>query len=140
MRKIYVPTEKVMTDLQASAWHEADVITFSGNGEPTLAANLGEAIQQIKAFTGEPIIVLTNATLLNDPAVRNDRRQPNKIFATRRGHRSHAATRGSSCRGRYRTQYYRRIKALRQEYRGHLAIQTMLLPVNENEITARRPA
>ncbi|MFN7931541.1 MAG: radical SAM protein [Blastocatellia bacterium] len=137
VRKIYVPTEKVMTDLQASAWHEADVITFSGNGEPTLAANLGEAIQQIKAFTGKPIIVLTNATLLNDPAVRNDLQAANKIFCKLDAATDHTLqlvdrpVAGVTVRS-----IIEGIKALRQEYRGHLAIQTMLLPVNENEITA----
>src|SRR5919199_2702321 len=34
-RKIYVPTAKVLEDLRASAWREADIITLSGSGEPT---------------------------------------------------------------------------------------------------------
>ena len=69
-----------MADLQASAWQTGDVITFSGSGEPTLAANLGKVIQQVKAFTGKPILVLTNSTLLDDPAVRGDLGAADKVF------------------------------------------------------------
>lgn len=136
-RKIYVPTEKVIADLSASLWQEADVITFSGNGEPTLAANLGEVIQQIKTFTGKPIVVLTNATLLNDPAVRNDLQGADKIFckldaATDRTLQlTDRPVAGITIRS-----IAEGIKMLRKEYKGHLAIQTMLLPVNENDATA----
>jgi wyosine [tRNA(Phe)-imidazoG37] synthetase (radical SAM superfamily) len=71
-RKLYVPTEQVEWDLKNSAWEQADIITFSGNGEPTLALNLGEVIDLVKTYTGKPVMVLTNGTLLQDPAVQQD--------------------------------------------------------------------
>lgn len=71
-RKIYVPTEKVVNDFMASNWQEADVITFSGSGEPTLAKNIQEVIKEIKTIAKKPIGILTNGTLLNDPIVRTD--------------------------------------------------------------------
>lgn len=71
-RKVYVPTKKVIEDFKASNWKEADVITFSGSGEPTLAANLGEVIREIKKVTKTPIGILTNGTMLNDSSVRKD--------------------------------------------------------------------
>lgn len=61
-----------MADLQANHWQEADIVTFSGSGEPTLAANLGEVLRASKALTDKPMIVLMNSTLLNNPTVRND--------------------------------------------------------------------
>jgi wyosine [tRNA(Phe)-imidazoG37] synthetase (radical SAM superfamily) len=134
-RRVFVPTERVLADLQASNWQEADVITFSGSGEPTLAANLGAAINAIKAFTGKPIVVLTNATLLNDPAVRQDLRAADKVFckldaATDRTLRLiDRPVEGITVRG-----IVEGIKAFRQEYRGHLAVQTMLLPLNKAEM------
>ena len=136
-RKIYVPTEKVLADLKASHWQEADVITFSGNGEPTLAANLGEVIHAVKAFTGKPVVVLTNSTLLNDPAVRNELREADKVFckldaaADRTLKLIDRPVAGVTVRS-----LVAGIKALRKEYPGHLAIQTMILPVNENESAA----
>lgn len=69
-RGVRVPTAKVERDLEASAWRSAQVVTFSGSGEPTLAANLGEAIGLVRRVTGLPIVVLTNAAHLWDPAVR----------------------------------------------------------------------
>jgi wyosine [tRNA(Phe)-imidazoG37] synthetase (radical SAM superfamily) len=134
-RKLFVSTEKVMADLKASHWQEADVITFSGSGEPTLAANLGEAIRAAKAFTDKPIVALTNATLLNDAAVRNDLRGADKIFCKL----DVAKDRTLRLLNRPVTgitvqNIIEGIKALRQEYCGHLAIQTMLLPLNQYEV------
>ena len=50
-RREFVPTSRVVEDLRDADWRDCDVITFSGNGEPTLAANLGEAIRTVKALT-----------------------------------------------------------------------------------------
>ena len=74
-RKIYVPTKKVLDDFKSSNWQEANVVTFSGSGEPTLAKNIGEVIRGIKkiiSFKKIPIAILTNGTLFNDPNVRED--------------------------------------------------------------------
>ncbi|MDR1452944.1 MAG: radical SAM protein [Candidatus Margulisbacteria bacterium] len=48
-----------------------DVLTFSGGGEPTLAANLGEVIAEIKKnYPAYKVCLLTNSTLLSDSQVR----------------------------------------------------------------------
>jgi len=46
-----------------------DVITFSGTGEPTLAKNLDDAIQETKEITDLPLAILTNSTLMNNKEV-----------------------------------------------------------------------
>ena len=69
-RKLFVQTEKVINDFKTSNWKKADVITFSGSGEPTLALNIGEVISEIKQITSKQIAILTNGTLLNNPDVR----------------------------------------------------------------------
>lgn len=71
-RKLFIETKKVLEDFLASNWQEADIITFSGSGEPTLATNLGEVIKEIKKITNKKIAILTNGTLFNDPIVRKD--------------------------------------------------------------------
>jgi wyosine [tRNA(Phe)-imidazoG37] synthetase (radical SAM superfamily) len=134
-RRVYVPTEKVMADLRASDWRSADVITLSGNGEPTLAANLGEVIHEIKNFTDKPVIVLTSAATLNDEAVRRELSEADKVFckldaASERMFRLvnrpvSGVTLESVIAG---------IKKLRAEYTGWLAVQTMLMPMNCGEI------
>lgn len=130
-RKVFVPTEKVMADLKNSDWEAADVITFSGNGEPTLAANLGEAIHEIKAYTHKPIAVLTNSTLLNDPQVRFELREADQIFC-----KLDAADEATfvilnrPAAGITLKSVLEGIMKLRAEYIGRLAIQTMLMPLN----------
>ena len=69
-RKVYVSTEKVVDDFKAvTRDNPFDVITYSGNGEPTLATNLQEMILAIKALTDAHQSILTNATTLLIPEV-----------------------------------------------------------------------
>jgi wyosine [tRNA(Phe)-imidazoG37] synthetase (radical SAM superfamily) len=136
-RRMWVPTEKVLADLERADWQSADVITFSGNGEPTLALNLGACIRGVKARTGKPVVVLTNATLLGDPAVRAELAEADRVYvkldaATDKmlrivDHPVEGVTLGGILAG---------IKAFRADYRGYLAIQTMVMPMNVREVDA----
>lgn len=134
-RKVYVSTERVMADLKASAWAEADIITLSGSGEPTLAANIGEVIREIKSLTSKPVLVLTNATTLNDASVRRDLYQADQVFCKldaadeRSFQMINAPVPGITLRS-----IIEGIKAFKAEYRGHLAIQTMLMPLHMKQV------
>jgi len=127
-RKVYVSTEKIIEDLQASDWRSADVVTFSGSGEPTLATNLGEAIDAAITITGKPIVVLTNSTMLESPDVRRSLASADKIFCKLDAWNEEMFRRVDrpaddiSLRG-----VILGIEALRKEHSGFLAIQTMLL-------------
>ncbi|MCG8633773.1 MAG: radical SAM protein [Desulfobacterales bacterium] len=74
-RKAWVPLDAVRAELDRY-WAEnedPDYITFSGSGEPCLNSDLGRVIAYIK--DNKPnirVAVLTNATLLPDPAVRSE--------------------------------------------------------------------
>ena len=70
-RKVFVPTADVIKELMTIPKDIADHITFAGRGEPTLALNLGEMIQEVKALRDEKIAVLTNASLINIKAVQD---------------------------------------------------------------------
>jgi len=71
-RKPYVPIEAVLSELKERIAEglRADYITLSGSGEPTLNSEMGRLIDGIKEITTIPVAVLTNGTLLADPAVR----------------------------------------------------------------------
>ncbi|MHC4290128.1 MAG: radical SAM protein [Planctomycetota bacterium] len=73
-RKEYAPIESVLTELKTkiAGGLEADFITISGSGEPTLHSGLGILINRIRELTRIPIAVITNGTLLTDPGVRAD--------------------------------------------------------------------
>ncbi len=136
-RKIYVPTVQVEHDLRRSRWEEADIITLSGSGEPTLALNLAEVIHMIKEYTHKPVMVLTNATLLHDEAVIRDLQQADVVAckldaATEAGLKQMnrpvpGVTLESILSG---------IRKLRANYSGKLALQCMFMPTNLKEVEA----
>jgi wyosine [tRNA(Phe)-imidazoG37] synthetase (radical SAM superfamily) len=127
-RRIFVPTSQILRDLHALPAADVDAITLSGSGEPTLALNLGEMLSAIKAATGKPVGVLTNASLLGDPAVRRELALSDFVAAKldavnderfRRVDRPVGPTALAAIRSG--------LLAFRREYRGELAVQTMLL-------------
>ena len=73
-RKEYVPVEAVISELKTklAGGVQADFITISGSGEPTLNSRIGDIIDEIKKITHIPIAILTNGTLLFDKSVRAD--------------------------------------------------------------------
>ena len=134
-RSIFVTTEKVMDDLSESEWTGADVVTISGSGEPTLAKNLGEVVQLVKVFTGKPVVVLTNSTMLESEDVRRDLCEADRVFCKldawndgmldRINRPNPGITLESVVNG---------IASLRREFAGGLAVQTMLLrEMDEND-------
>jgi len=71
-RAQFVSLEALAAELEAAAGVGADYVTFSGMGEPTLAANLGEAIRLARKALGLPVAVLTNSSLMPRKDVRED--------------------------------------------------------------------
>lgn len=74
-RKEYVALGEIYRELEDffSRHPDPDFLTFSGNGEPTLHLGLGEVISFLKQRRpAVPVAVLTNGSLLGDPAVRKD--------------------------------------------------------------------
>ena len=71
-REVFVPTEALIHELQSLPDVSIDCITFAGNGEPTLARNLGEMIRAVKMVRSEKIAVITNASLINRKDVEED--------------------------------------------------------------------
>lgn len=128
-RHVFVSTEKVMADLEASDWQSADIITFSGNGEPTLALNLGEVIERIKARTGKPTLVLTNGTLLHREDVRSELLLSDRVYvkldsATEAGFiRVNRPVPGVTLEGVVESAV-----KFRELYQGVLGVQIMFLP------------
>jgi len=129
-RQIFVSTEKILDDLKKSAWQTADVITFSGSGEPTLAENLGEVIEKIRDLTGKPVVVLTNSTLLHLKEVRDDLAKADQIFCKLDAWSEESLRRiDRAATGVSLEKIITGINRLREEFNGYLAIQTMILRV-----------
>jgi len=69
-QRVFVPTAEIVAALEKVDWNNVDVVTFSGSGEPTLALNIDEVIHTIRQRWNKPVMILTNSTLLRDPATR----------------------------------------------------------------------
>ena len=71
-RREYVPTDTVLAQVQerlAGLAAPPDYITLAGSGEPTLHNGLGRLAAEIRRRTDVPVAVLTNGSLLFEPAV-----------------------------------------------------------------------
>jgi wyosine [tRNA(Phe)-imidazoG37] synthetase (radical SAM superfamily) len=71
-RKEFVPAKKIIEEIKSLPRLKIDCITFSGNGEPTLAKNLGKMIREIRKIRKEKIAVITNASLIDRKDVQKD--------------------------------------------------------------------
>ena len=80
-RKEYVPTDIVIKELNKwiHADGDADFITLAGSGEPTLHTRFGDILQHIHTQTSIRTALLTNGSLLSQPAVREAAKQADVV-------------------------------------------------------------
>ena len=75
-RKEYAKIDEIICELKSwmgkkpQGAQKLQFITLSGLGEPTLNIRIGELIDRIKELTRLKVAIITNSTLLGDPAVR----------------------------------------------------------------------
>jgi wyosine [tRNA(Phe)-imidazoG37] synthetase (radical SAM superfamily) len=127
-RAIYVPTIRILQDLQAFDTQNVDVITLSGSGEPTLAANLEDILRRIKETTGKPTVVLTNGTLLYNERVRQELAIADKVAVKLDASSAEQLRRvNRPVDGLDWETMYQGIQQFRQSYQGQFSLQTMML-------------
>ena len=130
-RRLFVTTARVMADLEKAPWRGADIVTFSGSGEPTLALNLGEALGAIKERPGIVTHVLTNGPLLHLPEVREALCRADRVSVKLDApdeamfQRVNRPVPGVTLAGIVEATI-----AFRREFGGHLDSQVMYMPVN----------
>ena len=136
-RKIFVPTAALVDEITSLPADIAiDYLTFSGNGEPTLAKNLGELMSEIRKIRKEKIAVITNSTLLYRTDVQDDLLGADIVMA-----KLDACSHGTlTAVNRVIdtidfTRIVDGIAAFKARYRGVLALQVMC--IDENKKYAR---
>lgn len=128
-RNVWVHTDRVIAAMRSVDWRQADAMTFSGNGEPTLARNLGETIRAVKRLADKPVVVLTNGSLLDDATVREELLEADHVSCKLDAPTDqlmvsiNRPVRNVSLQG-----LVGGIRKLRRQFDGTLSIQTMLLP------------
>jgi wyosine [tRNA(Phe)-imidazoG37] synthetase (radical SAM superfamily) len=127
----FVSLDTLARELEAVRSVRADFVTFSGTGEPTLAANLGEAIGLARGALGLPVAVLTNSSLMTREDVRRDLAGADVVVAKldapdeRLFQRVNRPLPGISVK-----EVIDAIRVFRDAYGGRLALQMMFVEAN----------
>ena len=111
----------------------ADYVTFSGMGEPTLASNLGQAIELAKSILPLPVAVLTNSSLISREDVRHDLAKADVVVAKIDAHSQELfAQINRPIAGLLLGDIVEGIKLFRREFRGKLCLQIMFIEANKD--------
>ena len=130
-RKVFVPTGKIIEEIKSLPPLKIDYITFSGAGEPTLAANLGEIIRRIKKIRKEKIAVLTNSSIIDRSDVRRDLAEADFVIAKIDAHSQNVFAEIDKPVNAVKFEtILEGLKKFRLGYRGKFALQIMFVAEN----------
>ena len=146
-RQEFSPTEEVQSELShfLSSSPVLDFITFAGSGEPTLSRGIGRVIRFLKdQFPAYRIAVITNGSLLADPAVRSDLLAADVVLPT------FSTTINETFQTMHRpvpgtdpVAILNGLLRFRQEYRGEIWLEVFIIPglnTTDRELTGLRDA
>ena len=131
-REVFVPTQALIHELRSLPDVSIDYLTFAGNGEPTLAKNLGEMIRAVKMARKEKIAVITNASLIHRKDVVKDLLLADLVEA--KLDVSSAASLQAVNQPMPEILWediVEGLKAFRKVYQGHLTLQVMFVASNK---------
>jgi len=138
-RREFVSLGEVSPELRTAQGVAADWVTFSGMGEPTLASNLGQAIELARETLGLPIAVLTNSALMVRAEVRQELAKADLIVAKLDAPNEQLFRRiNRPIRQISLAEVLKGIKLFKAEHQRRLALQLMF--VDENRDHAREMA
>ena len=136
-RQEFVPVSRLVAELEALPKIALDYVTFSGTAEPTLAANLGEAIVAVKDRLSPPVAVLTNSSLMSDPQVRRDLAEADQVVAKLDAPTEELLRRvNRPVPGITLEKILAALRSFRAEYQGRLALQIMFYQANRDQAEA----
>ena len=131
-RREYIKTYKILQELDdfMSKNPKPDFITFSGSGEPTLNMATEEIIRYIKTrYSGIPVAVLTNGTLLYDTSVRKTLLQADVVLPSLDAATEKAFEKiNRPAKELNLEKYIDGLVAFRKEYKGKIWLEVFILP------------
>jgi len=132
-RREFVSIEEVATALKEARGVTADYATFSGMGEPTLASNLGQAIELARSILRLPVAILTNSSLMPREDVRQELTQADVVVAKVDAPTEELFREINRPYVRYTLDdIVQAIKLFRLSYGGKLALQMMFVGANKD--------
>ena len=131
-RKEFINLEKLKKDLKLIKGIEADVITFSGTGEPTLAKNLGDIVDYVRSISKLPLAILTNSLLLSNEEVKNALYKLDIVVAKLDAPNEELFRKINRPYEKISfEEYLKGIKTFRKNYKGKFALQIMFIKANK---------
>jgi wyosine [tRNA(Phe)-imidazoG37] synthetase (radical SAM superfamily) len=138
-RREFVKVSELATELKKVKTISADYATFSGMGEPTLASNLGEAINLVKAALKIPVAVLTNSSLMVMENVRRDLGLADVVVAKLDAPNQKLFQQiNRPFKRQELDEIIHAIKLFRKQYQGKLALQMMFVGENKGHVMKMR--
>ena len=129
----FISLEQLTSEIELLNPIKADYATFSGMGEPTLASNLGEAIELARSILDLPIAVLTNSSLMFREDVRQQLAHADTVVAKLDiPNEELFATVNRPAPGLHFDRIKDGIRLFRHKYRGKLALQIMFIEANKD--------
>ena len=130
-RRQFVPIEHLAEELDSVKGLDIDYVTFSGMGEPTLASNLGKAIELVKSTLPFPVAVLTGSSLMMNKQVRGELALADTVVAKLDAPNEELFRKINRPASNLRLKdIVSGIRKFRQEYRGRLVLQMMFIAAN----------
>lgn len=131
-REVFVPTDALIHELRSLPEVPIDYITFAGNGEPTLAKNLGEMIRAVRMVRNEKIAVITNASLIDRKDVVEDLLFADLVEAKLDASSAESFKAVNQPMPEILWEdVVEGLKAFRKVYKGHLTLQVMFVAGNK---------
>ena len=132
-REIFVPTQDLIRELRSLPEVEVDYVTFAGNGEPTLAKNLGEMIRGVRCVRTEKIAVITNASLIDRQDVQADLALADLVEAKLDAFSADSLRRVNQPSDAVHWEgILTGLQSFRKIYKGHLTLQVMFVAGNRD--------
>jgi wyosine [tRNA(Phe)-imidazoG37] synthetase (radical SAM superfamily) len=129
----FISLEQLTREIELLNLIKADYATFSGMGEPTLASNLGEAIELVRSILDLPIAVLTNSSLMFREDVRRQLAHADTVVAKLDVPNEELfAMVNRPAPGLHFDRVKDGIRLFRRKYRGKLALQIMFSETNKD--------
>jgi wyosine [tRNA(Phe)-imidazoG37] synthetase (radical SAM superfamily) len=138
--KEFISLEQLSSEIRLLGPISADYVTFSGTGEPTLASNLGEAIELVGSALRLPVAVLTNSSLMFREDVRRRLALADTVVAKLDvPNEELLGVINRPAPGLHFDRIKESIIVFGDEYKGRLALQIMFIEANKacgNDIAA----
>ena len=132
-RQVFIETKEVIDEIKSLPDIPIDYFTFSGQGEPALAANLGETARAIKETRDEPVAIISNSSFMRDAGFREELAVIDYVLLKLDAHNQQTLKAiNRPCKNIKFEDIFNGIVEFRRMYKGTLALQIMFIEANKN--------